>query len=604
MPARSSARARALAIAASALLLSSGVFAQRTEPITRSKLDAPLFYQLLIGELQLRSGEAGTAYQVVLDAARKTRDEQLFRRATDIALQARAGEQALAAVQAWRSDLPESIEAHRYLIQLMVALNRANETAEPLGSLLKLTPEADRSKLITGLPRFYARLADRKQVPGLLEPVVAPYAQAPQTRAAAAVAIGRAWLIAEDPNRALELARRAHAQDPAAEAPALLALEMLPATPAAETVVLDHLKAKPASNGIRMLYARVLGTSQRYGDAIAQLQAVTSNEPKLAQPWLTLGALHLELRQAKQASAALERYVELVQVSTAPAAAEAAASAPAAEAHATAADGDDKDAPTPQSGLTQAWLMLAQAAELQQDYKLAETWLQRVDSPQRALDVQTRRASLLAKQGKIDQARELIRRAPERDADDARAKVIAEAQILRETKLWADANALLASANEKYPNDVDLLYEQSMMAEKLNRLAEMERLLRRVIEIKPDHHHAHNALGYSLADRNLRLPEAKALIQKALEIAPGEPFITDSLGWVEYRMGNREEALRLLRGAYQSRPDPEIAAHLGEVLWVSGQREEAKRVWREAHSRDADNDVLRETLARLRVGEL
>ena len=163
--------------------------------------------------------------------------------------------------------------------------------------------------------------------------------------------------------------------------------------------------------------------------------------------------------------------------------------------------------------------------------------------------------------------------------------------ILRDSKSWGEASKVLSSANQKYPDDIDLLYEQSMMAEKLNRLEEMERLLRRVIELKPDHHHAHNALGYSLAERNLRLPEAKALIQKALEIAPGEPFITDSLGWVEYRMGNRDEALRLLRGAYQSRPDPEIAAHLGEVLWVTGQREEARRVWREGRSKDSANDL-------------
>jgi Flp pilus assembly protein TadD len=140
-----------------------------------------------------------------------------------------------------------------------------------------------------------------------------------------------------------------------------------------------------------------------------------------------------------------------------------------------------------------------------------------------------------------------------------------------------------------------------MVAEKLDRMDEMERLLRRVIELKPDHHHAYNALGYSLAERNQRLPEAKALIQKALELSPGEPFITDSLGWVEYRLGNRDEALRLLRGAYRSRPDPEIAAHLGEVLWVMGQHDEARRIWREARTRDGANDVLRETLARLRV---
>jgi Flp pilus assembly protein TadD len=248
--------------------------------------------------------------------------------------------------------------------------------------------------------------------------------------------------------------------------------------------------------------------------------------------------------------------------------------------------------------------MLAQAAEQQKDYKLAESWLKRVDNPQRALEVIQRRASLMARQGKVREARELIRKAPERSVEDGRAKLLAEVGILRDTKNWSEANNLLAVANRKYKDDVDLLYEQSMMAEKLNRVDEMERLLRRVIELKPDHHHAHNALGYSLAERGIRLPEAKALIQKALEIAPGEPFITDSMGWVEFRIGNREEALRLLRSAYRSRPDPEIAAHLGEVLWVSGQRDEARRIWREGRSKDSANDVLRETLARLRVGDL
>ena len=160
---------------------------------------------------------------------------------------------------------------------------------------------------------------------------------------------------------------------------------------------------------------------------------------------------------------------------------------------------------------------------------------------------------------------------------------------------------MLAQANKTFPDDTDLLYEQAMIDEKLDRLDDMERLLRRVIELKPDHQHAYNALGYSLADRKIRLPEARTLIQKALELSPGEPFITDSMGWVEYRLGHREEAIRLLRVAYQARPDPEIAAHLGEVLWNDGKTEEARQVWREGRSRDSSNDVLRETLARLRV---
>jgi Flp pilus assembly protein TadD len=129
----------------------------------------------------------------------------------------------------------------------------------------------------------------------------------------------------------------------------------------------------------------------------------------------------------------------------------------------------------------------------------------------------------------------------------------------------------------------------------------MERLLRRVMALKPDHPHAHNALGYSLADRGLRLPEARELIARALSLSPGDPFITDSLGWVEFKSGNLPEALRILQGAYKSRPDAEIAAHLGEVMWAMGRREQALTVWREGLTLSPDNDTLRDTLKRLRV---
>lgn len=556
-----------------------------------SSLDAQLFYQLLIGEIELRDGEPGTAYQVVLDAARRTKDEQLFRRATEIALQARAGDQALAAVMAWRSAMPQSIEAHRYLIQLLVALNRADESVEPLRSLIQLTAEADRPALIQSLPGFFARAGDKTQTPGIVERVVRDWQDRPATRTAARLALARSWLGVPDAAKALPLLQRAQADDPANETVALLAVGLVASSTEAEALVAAHLKAKPDSHAVRLSYVRVLTTVQRYGDATAQLETVTRMAPEMAPPWLTLGALHVELRHPAEATTALKTYLQRLD---------------AEPLAASRDDDDDDDAPASpaaarEQGRTQAWLLLAQAAEQQSDFKTAESWLAKVDTPQRALEVQTRRASLLARQGKVKEARELIRLTPEKTATDARAKLLAEAQVLRDVKQWKDANAVLEQANRQFPGDVDLLYEQSMMAEKLNRMDEMERLLRKVIELKPDHHHAYNALGYSLAERNLRLPEARDLIRKALDLSPGEPFITDSLGWVEYRLGNRAEALRLLRQAYQSRPDPEIAAHLGEVLWISGQHDEARRVWRDAKVRDSTNDVLRETLARLRV---
>ena len=562
----------------------------------RSALDAPLFYQLLIGEIELRNGEAGNAYAVLLDAARRTRDESLFKRSVDVALQARAGDQAHAAARAWRQALPQSLEALRYELQLLAALNRSAEVAEPMKLLLERTPEAERAALISTLPRLFQRMSDKRLAAAQIDEMLQPYMKPPQslaTRTAARVATGRAWWLATDAAKALQQAERAAAEDPSAAGPVLLALDLLSTAPAAEALVTRHLQAPGADIAVQLAYVRALSAAQRYVDAIAQLKLVTRHKPELAAPWLNLGALQLELRQTRDAETSLQRFL---------AARTAAANSGAIAA--AAADDDDDDDDSSRSndgGQTQAWLMLAQAADQRGDVKAANAWLDKIDNPQRALEVQTRRAMLLARQGKLRDARLLVQQVPERRPEDARAKLMAESQVLREVKRWNDAHAVLVAASERYPGDADLLYEQAMMAEKMLRIDEMESVLRKVIELKPDHHHAYNALGYSLADRSLRLPEAQSLIKKALELAPGDPFITDSLGWVEFRLGNRDEALRLLRQAYASRPDTEIAAHLGEVLWANGARDEARRVWREGRERDAVNEVLRETLTRLQV---
>ena len=569
-----------------------------TTPPVNSALDAPLLYQLLIGEIELRTGEPGAAYEVILDAARRSKDEALFRRAVDIALQGRAGEQALAATRAWRTAHPKSLDPLRLQLQILSALNRLPDAVEPLRTLLNLTPAADRPGLIAALPRFFGRGSDPAKTAALLEDVLAVYARDPATRVPALVSVGRGRLAAGESDKALAAAQQAQREDGAAPGPVLLALELLPKEPEAEQIVTTHMARADAEPSLRLAWVRTLTQQQRYADAVRELEIVTRQKPDLAPPFLSLGALHLELRHPKEGEAALLRYVELAQAQRDDAAASAATAASAAD---NGDADDDTRPPRPEQGLIQAWLMLAQAAEQRSDFKAAEAWLAKIDDPQRALEVQTRRASMLARQGRIEEARAVVRATPERDADDARSKLLAEAGVLRDVKRWKEALEVLSSANERFPDDTDLLYEQAMMAEKLNRMDELERLLRRVIELKPDSAQAYNALGYSLADRRVRLAEARELIKKALELTPGDPFITDSLGWVEYRLGNREEALRLLRQAYAARPDPEIAAHLGEVLWSFGQQDEARKVWIEARGRDAGNDVLRETLARLKV---
>ena len=264
-------RVRALAaVMASAVWLAPAANAQVKAPastVQNSTLDARLFHQLLIGEIELREGDLSAAYQLMLDAARRTSDEQLFRRATDIALQGRAGDEALVAVKAWRQALPGSPEAMRYQIQLLVQLNRTGDTVEPLQALLKITPSVQRAALIGALPRLLARSSDHILAANVMEQALLPYIDDPDTRVAARVTIGRGWLAAINGTKALALAQSAHEMDRSAEGPAGLALEMLPGTPAAEAIVQDHLAAKPDSNGVRLLYVRSLLNAQRYADA-------------------------------------------------------------------------------------------------------------------------------------------------------------------------------------------------------------------------------------------------------------------------------------------------------------------------------------------------
>ncbi len=581
---------------------SPGKIVEPVAPVANSALDDRLMYQLLVAEMALAQGDTSTAYDWLLDAARRTRDEGLFRRSTDVALQARAGDQALAATRAWRLALPDSLDALRTQLQILLVLQRTDGLAEPLRLLLAQTPADERGGLIGALPRFLHRAGDPATVARLMEDALRPYRAAAPTRVQSEVALGRAWLEARDTERAWAFAQQAFAADKPEErsaGPALLALELMASQPQSEGLVKNYLQSTSAEPMVRLTYARALVSAQRFTEAVAQLESAIAQQPGDAAPYLTLGALQLELKHPKEAQTALLRYVSLAsQTSTAP---EAGASEQKSSEPDVGAEGNDDDLQRPDRGLVQAWLMLAQVSEQLGDFKAAEAWLARIEDPNSALEVQTRRATMLVRQGRMDLALQAIRVLPETKPEEARAKLLAEVSVLREGKRWSDAYTLLGSTQQRFGEEADLMYEQSMMAEKTGRLDEMEKLLKRVIEIKPDNAHAYNALGYSLAERKIRLPEARQLIQRALELSPGDPFITDSLGWVEYRLGNLDEALRLLRQAWQARPDTEIGAHLGEVLWARGLKEEARLIWREAQGRDKGNDVLREALTRLRV---
>lgn len=529
----------ALCASACAALTTTGQAQTTTEveKLNNSALSGEMLYQILLGELNLRQGEPAAGFALLLDAARKTQDVQLYARAVDVALKARSGDGALMAARSWTQAAPQDRKANGHLLQILIALNQVTDSLGPLKKELSLAPETERILLIGQIPRQYARVSDKKQAADMVQQALEPYLKNSTTASEAWTAVGRMRLGDNNTAAALEAARQGIAANHKAVSPALLALELMGRQiKEAETLVTQALRRQDTPE-LAMSYVRVLIELQRYDNANEQLQTITQNFPQHADAWLVLGSLQFEQGQDLLAESSLARYVAL------------------------SANSENENTAR---GLAQA---------------------------------QTRRATLLARQGKLNEARQLLAQLPSRNANEQRARLLAEVQLLRENRQWQPAYELLANASA---DDVDLMYEQAMLAEKLNRLDDMEKLLRKVMQLDPSYHNAYNALGFSLADRNLRLDEAKQLIIKALTFAPDDPFITDSLGWVEFRLGNTSAALTNLQKAYKDRKDPEIAAHLGEVLWKLERTEEARQVWREALDIAPNNETLQETLQRLK----
>jgi tetratricopeptide (TPR) repeat protein len=501
-------------------------------------MNGEMLYEILVGELNIQQGQPLVGFSLLLDAARKSNDAQLYARAVEIALKERSGDGALMAARSWSQALPQDRLANLNLLQILIALNKTSETLEPLKKEIAFSPASERNAAIRVVPRYYARITDQKAAAEVIQKALDSYTTNAETASAAWAVIGRMQMLSGNLPGALQSAQKSMTSSTKTDISApFLALELLGrGMKEAEVLVLQALPKQDRPD-YPMAYVRVLIEAKRYEQASEQAQSVTQRFPTHAEAWLLLGSLQFEQGLDKQADASLQTYIGMAN-----------------------------KAPNE-------------------------------NTPRGVIQAQSRRASILAKQGNLKEARQLISQLPTTNEEEVRSRLMAELQLLREYRQWQAAFDLLA---QYAGDDLDLIYEQAMMAEKLNRVEEMEKLLRMVISKDPSHFNAYNALGFSLADRNVRLKEAKELIVKALNLAPGDPFITDSLGWVEFRLGNTTQALALLEKAFKDRADAEIAAHLGEVLWQLKRESDAIAIWRQGLEIAPTNETLQQTLRRFK----
>jgi Flp pilus assembly protein TadD len=551
-----------LIIAAAALSVAGCAALAQTKDIPSADLSEPMLYEFLLGEIALQRGDDGLAAQTFLDLARRTRDPRVARRAVEVANQARMPELALEAARTWHELEPASSQALQVVAALLVANKRAEEALPYLEKLLA-TEGVNLENGFMQLNRLLAANPDKAANLRVVRRLASKHPQLPQAH----FAIAQAAAAAGDDEAAVAAIRKAAALRPDWELAALLEAQILQRrSPGAAAKVLGDFVAKnPNSREARLNYARLLVLDKRLPEARKQFEAVLAANPGNTEVIYAVGLLAFQLKDYELAEENMKRLLTLGYRD---------------------ADG--------------VRYLLGQIAEEQKLWPQAVQWYEGITDGEQLIPARMRTANAIAKQGKLDEARSFLKRVAAENPGEEAQLIVAEAQLLRDANRNQDAFQLLADALKKDPDQPELLYDYALTAEKVERFDLLESNLRKLIEVRPDHAHAYNALGYSFADRNTRLAEARKLVERALELAPDDYFIMDSLGWVLYREGDLKGAAEQLRRAYGGRPDAEIGAHLGEVLWVMGERDEAGRVWQESLKASPDNETLQKTIKRLK----
>lgn len=538
---------------------------ERTQPkadesLPRVALDADTLYDVLLGEIAGQRGQIGVASEALSRAARRTRDPRLAERATLAALYAKQYDEAQAAAQLWVDLKPDSVEARESLAGIYLETNRPAEARQQFERIL--ASEQARENLEQVYMRIAAVLGRASSRAASVETMQGLVAVHPQV-AAAHFALAHLAVRNGDLDIAGTAVDRALALRPSWEEAALFKARILVSQKdmaKAQEFYEDYLRRHPAATNVRVHYARHLIDQKQWDKARDEFKRVAEEAPEDADAVYAVGLLALQTSRLDEAERYLKRTVEL----------------------------------RPQND--QARIYLGQVAEQGKRYGEAARWYGEVDQGENHFEAQTRLAIVIAKQGDLAKARQHLRAMAAGNDQQRVQLVLAEEQMLRDAKQYDEALVVLNGALERMPEDKDLLYARALIAEKLDKLALLETDLRAILAKDPQNVNALNALGYTLADRTDRYTEAQEYLGRALELRPDDPFVLDSMGWLQYRLGNNAEAIRYLKRALALRNDAEIAAHLGEVLWVTGDKTEARSVWTRALRETPESEALRDVI--------
>ena len=519
-----------------------------------TEANAEFVYKYLLGEIAGQRGDLSLASQLFLDLAKKTRDPRLAERAAKTAAYGRQQRLALDAATLWAELDPSSLAAQQATSQMMISTGDIQSAVPHIKELL--SKEESRAATFLYLNDLLRNQQDKKAVLTTIKELAQPYPASAEAHFAVAEA---AW-FAQDMAVAESAIKQASQLRPDWEVSAQMQGQILAKKSPEKAVGFykGFLNKNPIANNLRMDYAKLLVRLKRYEEAKPEFIKLTEFEKDNPDTNAVVGLLSLEANELDMAEQYLQQSMR----------------------------NGFKDP-------EKIYMYLGITADRKENKSKALEWYGKIDkSNQHYLEAQLATASIIAQTKNTDAAISMLDNLAELTAVQEIVVAQAQASLLVQDKRHQEAFELIKKTINTIPNTPQLIYDYAMAAERIGKLDLMENELRKVIQLQPDFSAAYNALGYSFADRNINLKEAKTLIETAQKLSPSDHYILDSLGWVEYRLGNYAVAVEHLRKAYSVQEDPEISAHLGEVLWKQGLQEEAKNIWGKALKAFPENSTL------------
>ena len=522
-------------------------------------LSEDLLFEFLLAEISGQRGNLGIATESYLDMAKKTQDARIVSRALDVSLFSGNVSDALEMAQLLTKLDPASTRARQALSSLLVHSGNLDEAQPNIERLLSQQGGENLDRSLLQLDSLFAKQPDKKATLSAIQALTKPYLDHPEAHYALAIAAWRA----QQRELALGEIKQAASMRPGWELAAQLHEQILEQSARAEVqpFLEDFLAKYPKSEEVRLNYAKFLVAERKFTQARKEFVTLKKIFPENQDVSFAIGLLSLQLGDI---DSAISGFTDLLQHGF-----------------------KDPDL---------ARYYLGQAYELGKNPSEATKWYQSVEKGGQYLPAQVRIATILVEQGHLSKARAHLHEIHTNDPQQNIFLIQAEAQMLHDAKDYNGAYAILEKGLEQFPESPNLLYDEAMAAEKIGEIDKSEKSLKKLIQLQPNFAQAYNALGYTLVEHTTRYDEALPLLEKALELSPEDPYILDSMGWLQYRMGNVPSSLEYLRRAFSGHRDPEIAVHLAEVLWTQGKHGEARKLLQSSLKENPGNEILAKSL--------